>query len=148
MSLEEIILDDRTEYRLNGKLHNDNDLPAIVYNDGTLMWFKNGLMHRVNGPAFISLTGTEYWYQNGEYHRDNDLPAITWANGTRMWYQRGKLHRNDSGGSGSGRNDGPAIIDHNGTKYWYLNDKLHRDDGPAIVYLDGREEYYHHGHKI
>lgn len=30
-----------------------------------------------------------------------------------------------------------------GTRFWF-DDKmrLHREDGPAVIYVDGREEYY------
>jgi len=40
------------------------------------------------------------------------------------------------------REDGPAVIYPDGRKDWYLNDKLHRDNGPAIENLDGRCSYY------
>src|SRR5271170_6044899 len=45
-----------TTYRILNKLHRDNDLPAIIY-----------------------ANGTQWWYQRGVYHRDNDLPAIIYS---------------------------------------------------------------------
>jgi len=29
-------------YNKDGKLHRDNDLPAVIYKDGIKYWFKNG----------------------------------------------------------------------------------------------------------
>ena len=55
---------------LNGKQHRDNDLPAVVYHNGSTCWYQNGLLHR-----------------------DNDLPAVVWVNGYQAWYQHGKLNR-------------------------------------------------------
>jgi hypothetical protein len=34
----------RVCWHLNGLLHRDGDLPAIVYSDGDKTWYKNGLM--------------------------------------------------------------------------------------------------------
>lgn len=31
------------------------------------------------------------------------------------------------------------------TKIWYLNDSIHREDGPAIICLNGTEEYFLNG---
>ena len=47
----------------NGKPHSYNDLPAIVYEDGTKYWYQNGFLHRDNNqPAAIYADGTvEYW---------------------------------------------------------------------------------------
>ena len=43
------------------------------------------------------------------------------------------------------REDGPAIIYSNGRKEWYINGKLHREDGPAIIYSNGRKDWYING---
>ena len=95
----------------NGELHSFNDLPAIVYSDGTKIWYKDGLVHRDNDlPAVIMSDGTKKWCKNGLVHRDNDLPAIINYNGTMIWYRNGKLHRDT----------GPAIIFNDGTKSYFL----------------------------
>ena len=57
----------RTEYRLLGKLHRDNDKPAVICTDGS-----------------------QFWYQNGNLYRDNDLPTIIYADGKQVWYKNGK----------------------------------------------------------
>ena len=38
--------------------------------------------------------GTKKWYRNGNLHRD-DGPAIEYAHGAKCWYQNGKLYRDD-----------------------------------------------------
>ena len=78
------------EWRVNGKLHRDNDLPAVVCFNGSKHWYKNGLLHRENDlPAVIYINGTQVWYKEGKCHRDNDLPAIVLDNGTKFWYKNG-----------------------------------------------------------
>ena len=78
----------------SGKLHRDNDLPAIVYKNGTQSWYKNGLAHRENDfPAFMFKSGTKYWYYQGHVHRDNDLPAEMYIDGIHKWFIHGKLIR-------------------------------------------------------
>lgn len=146
----------------NGKLHRDNDLPALIRHNGNLLWYQNGKLHRDNDePAVIQSVGSQVWYQNGkkhrdndlpsvinincsvwyqngEKHRDNDLPAIVYKNGVKIWYRNGKLHRD---------NDLPAKIFAGGNHLmWYQNDKLHRDnDLPAVVWVNGYQAWYKHG---
>lgn len=46
---------------LNGKLHSYNDQP-IILKQFNYRWYKNGLLHRLNGPALEFRTGeVEYW---------------------------------------------------------------------------------------
>ncbi len=61
---------DRTWYLFCGRLHRNNDLPAVI---------------RANG--------TQEWRQHGKVHRDNDLPAIICTNGSQEWHQYGKFIR-------------------------------------------------------
>jgi hypothetical protein len=37
---------------------------------------------------------------------------------------------------------GPAIIDLDGTQEYWVNDKLHRIGGPAVIWSDGTVEYW------
>jgi hypothetical protein len=85
-----------------------------------------GELHRLDGPAFISLDGSKIWCQNGLYHR-LDGPAVEMAGGTNYWYQNDLLHRLD----------GPAIIRAEGTNEWFQNGLRHRFDGPAIDHTQG-----------
>ena len=69
MNKEEIIEESTCEvdkygnklwYNSKGKLHRENDLPAIEW-----------------------LNGDKEWYLNGKLHRENDLPAVEWFNGDK-----------------------------------------------------------------
>lgn len=73
------------------------------------------------------------YYKNGKLHRDNDLPAIEYENGDKLWYIDGELHR---------ENDKPAAVFKNGVCKWYKHGKLHRESGPAVVYSNGKVEYW------
>jgi hypothetical protein len=77
---------------------------------GNKRWFKNGELHREDGPALECPDGFKAWYQNGKLHRE-DGPAIEFTNGQKEWYINGCRHRTD----------GPAIEYSFGIKMWYLN---------------------------
>ena len=64
-------------------------LTRTVDEQGTIRFYKNGELHRLNGPAIISANGTEYWFKNGKRHRD-DGPAITYPSGNKYWYKNGE----------------------------------------------------------
>ena len=51
-------------------------------------WYQNGLLHRLDGPAFELANGDKEWYQNGKLHR-LDGPAIEYADGNKEWYIEG-----------------------------------------------------------
>jgi hypothetical protein len=54
----------------NGKLHRDNDKPAIIYSDETMEWWRNNLRHRgKNLPAVIWNDGDMEWWSNGDFIR-------------------------------------------------------------------------------
>jgi len=48
-------------------LHSFDDEPAHVWNDGTKLWYKDGLIHR-----------------------DDNLPARIWSDGSYSFYKNGK----------------------------------------------------------
>ena len=56
-----------------------------VHEDGARWWYKNGLLHRTDGPAIELANGARFWYQNGLIHR-TDGPAIEYSNGEREWW--------------------------------------------------------------
>ncbi len=58
--------DECREWRVNGKRHREDDLPAV-----------------------ITSNGDKYWYINGNLHRDNGRPAVEMANGEKEWYISG-----------------------------------------------------------
>ena len=65
-----------------GKLHRE-DGPAIIFPNGTVMWFLNGARHRVDGPAIVWPGGTKEWWLNGvvytkrEYYLRLNAPGYT-----------------------------------------------------------------------
>ena len=91
--------------------------------------------------------GVEQWYKNGKLHRDNG-PAVKFANKpdrngllpirSEIWYKNGKKHRDD----------GPAVKFVDGTEFWYNEGQQHRDNGPAVTYPNGLTRWYHYGVRI
>lgn len=113
------------------------DGTIVIENGIDIKYLKNGVLHRIDGPAVVNKrTGTSIWYNNGELHRV-DGPAYIGARGMyKEWWLDGHPHRED----------GPAIYDEkNRRKEWYLHGKLHRIDGPARMNSEGMEEYYVNG---
>ena len=102
--------------------------------EGKKYWYRNGELHRDDGPAVEWSNGSKHWYKNGERHRDGE-PAVDNNDEYKEWRQNGKLHRDD----------GPAIDNPNGSRYWYRNGVLHRDDGPAVEYADGAKHWFQNG---
>jgi len=49
-----------------GYLHTYNDKPAVVFKDGTKIWYKHGLIHRLNGYARIDRNGEKYYFIDGK----------------------------------------------------------------------------------
>ena len=73
------------------------------------------------------------WWKNGQWHRDGDKPAVIASNGSLYWYQNGKRHRDG---------DKPAWIDADGKLLWYQNGLCHRSFGPAVIYPNGKLEWW------
>ena len=163
------VYDNRTEWRLNGKLHRE-DGPAIEYDiksakgktKGNKFWYLNGKQHREDGPASEWNDGNKFWYLNGKQHRE-DGPASEWNDGTKHWYINGKQlsqhqFNNRNGDFGVkhstldeilkkfniGQIEGKCFIRYKGIELYYLNGKLHREDGPAVC-GDGDKEWYLNG---
>lgn len=134
---ESEVVNGTTNYYYKKKLHRDNDLPAIIYENGDKEWWICGVLHRDNDlPAVERSNGDKEWWIYGKLHRDNDLPAKKLYI-LEEWYQHGKIHRNG---------DLPALIYKDGTKMWYKFGKLHRDNGlPARKYIGGTKEWWENG---
>lgn len=99
-------------YNQNGEFHRDDDLPAIIYTNGTKKWYQDGHLHRENDlPAVIRADGTKIWYIDGKCHRDGGNYSYIDINGNKYWYINGKLHRTD----------GPAVEWVNGYKAWFID---------------------------
>lgn len=99
-----------------GRLHSYYDLPAVVRDDGMCMWMNQGVLSRECGPAVIYPDGTTVFFKDGSIHRPGNLPAVEYPpkygeqTGTRKYYDSGCLHRSD----------GPAIERETGESFWYL----------------------------
>ena len=74
----------RRYYNSANQLHSDVG-PAVVWADGTRLWFHNGVLHRTDGPAVEYIDGTSLWYQNGLRHRV-DGPAVVYPNSQKFWF--------------------------------------------------------------
>ncbi len=53
----------------DGKRHSIDGQPAVVRNNGDKFWYKNGKLHREDGPAQEWADGEKYWYENGKFIR-------------------------------------------------------------------------------
>jgi hypothetical protein len=62
----------------------------ITHNQ-SIRHYKDGQLHRENGPAIEFANGSKEWYLNGKYHR-TDGPAIENESGYKEWYLDGKKH--------------------------------------------------------
>ena len=60
--------------------------------DGAKRWYKEGNLHREDGPAVENSHGTKKWYKEGKLHRA-DGPACEWADEDRDWYLEGNFYK-------------------------------------------------------
>jgi hypothetical protein len=88
----------------------DNERYCIESECGDKYWYKNGKLHREDGPAIERANGTNVWYKNDKLHRE-DGPAIEFCDGMKIWHLDGEKHRED----------GPAVECVNGYKEWWVN---------------------------
>lgn len=70
---------------------------------------KEGLLHRLDGPAIEWPNGVKEWYCNGVRHR-LDGPALWLSNDSWQWWQDGKAHRVD----------GPAFRSSDNKYQWWF----------------------------
>lgn len=90
-SLENVTI---TKWRLDGRLHRDDDFPAEVWTNGHNYWDQYGQLHRDGDqPAAMRADGTRIWYRYGLRHRDGDKPAEIWDDGTQRWFLYGSLYK-------------------------------------------------------
>ena len=77
-------------------------------------WYKEGELHREDGPAVEYANGDKSWYKENKLHRE-DGPAVEYVNGDKSWYKEGIRHRED----------GPAVEYANGEIQYWLNNKYY-----------------------
>ena len=76
--------------RLISRLFVRKAIEAVkIQEDGTKFWYRDGKLHREDGPAIERADGSKEWFRNGNRHRENG-PAIEYADGTKFWFRDGK----------------------------------------------------------
>ena len=53
--------------------------------NGDKVWYKDGKLHRLDGPAVDRADGAKEWYKDDKLHR-LDGPAVERTNGDKLWY--------------------------------------------------------------
>lgn len=99
------IYNNKTYRYLNNQLHscmyNGVLLPSVCINNNIVKYHKCGVLHRDDGPAYISKKPhIRIWYQNGKVHRDG-CHRNSYAYYIRLynhemvkkWYNNGLVHR-------------------------------------------------------
>ncbi len=111
----------------NGLIHR-NDGPAVEHDD-IVGYYKHEVPHRVDGPAIKCLNArSERWWMNGKLHRIGGGPAVIEGDSYVQWWRDGLLHRRN----------GPANVCDD-VREWYQHGLLHCPNGPALVCDDGLE---------
>lgn len=126
-------------YNDSGALHNEGS-PAEIRTNGTQLYYRNGALHREGGsPAMIGAKGTQKFAVDGKYHRLGGLPAITWSKGPYRseWWENGEILRAQTK-DGIMEYYAPGCNERDTAS-------CHRVDGPAVVYPDGRQEFWLNG---
>ena len=78
-----------SRWSVNGKLHRDNGLPAVM-GGGDREWWVDGKRHRDGDlPAEECPSGMKYWRVDGKLHRGGGLPAVEWPGGVKYWWVDG-----------------------------------------------------------
>jgi hypothetical protein len=76
--------------KVNNCLEVPNNFTGIVeYLYGTKEWFKEGKLHREDGPAIEHENGLKEWWVEDILHR-TDGPAVEYPNGSKEWWIEGK----------------------------------------------------------
>ena len=129
--------------RFEGQLVSSLSEPAVQFEDGLEIWFKDGEFVKLQASPTKSTSvitlqnGNQHWITDQTLHRA-DGPAFSGADGTLAWYFNGRLHRTD----------GPAVILPDGTMEWFIEGKRHRTDGPAVEFASGRLAWFIDGKRI
>lgn len=156
-------------YNKNGNLHNPAG-PARIYTNGNEYWYKDGLLHREDGPAityqYAGIKVKRFFIENKEV-KESDLAcnkilsskadkksdksdplSIPYSPGTN----KSVVERDKSttiyvkNPEGQLHNEaGPALVMTTplGTfSGWYINGKKHREDGPGTQYISTEKQSY------
>ena len=136
-----LVLTSEAWFDAQGKEHREDDLPAVIDDDGTKWWYTHGvLVKRVDAD------GTEQWVDDQKRkHRGGGLPAIVEPSGAKWWYTHGELQKSvvttpegdvltrDADGLLHSFDDAPSKVCKDGTKHWHVRGVHGRADGKAHV---------------
>jgi len=101
-----------------------------VDHNGIKWWYKDGILHREDGPAVEWPHGYQQWWCKGFFVGGGDKPdPVLWERLTSVEANGGPLLNGH-------------IVDTQGTHWWYRDGKHHREDGPAIVRVDETKVWY------
>jgi hypothetical protein len=63
-------------------------IDIVEHDDGSVLYFEDGVRHRDGGPAVTCPNGYKSWYRRGLSHRI-DGPAIEWPSGGKEYWLDG-----------------------------------------------------------
>jgi hypothetical protein len=109
-------------YIRDGLVHR-MDGPAVIIGEEGQFDFGSGLLYQDNGPA-------ELWFKNGKLHR-NGAPAINSRD--KVYFENGLIHRE--------AHLGPAAICERGN-VWCENGLKHNPHGYAETVKNGKDTYW------
>ena len=94
MKSKKKVLSDGTVYWETemGQLHR-TDGPAVIYPNGSNLWYYNGKRHRTDGPAIECTGGHNEWWYHDKRHR-TDGPAVELSSGEFCWWYRNQYFNN------------------------------------------------------
>ena len=154
--VDRVLIKNKTDTKLFGKLHSRLNEPAVCHHNGKdLKWYKCGKLHRDNDLPAIERRIGHWWFQHGQLCRYNDKPEVIlfprYGGPEERYYKKKpdnylysnlqclkhyKLHRDG---------DKPAKVNED-NKEWCQNGKLHRDgDKPAVETTYGPQKWYQNG---
>lgn len=135
--------DGSVEYWINGKFISETDFNlqkeevVTTVTELQTTHTKNGVLHNPYGPAKIRKDGSYRWEINGKLHRE-DGPAFICPSGKDFRHQR-----DDDGVPVGVEPEIECPIE-----AWYTHGKKHNPKGPAVKWLDGRQEYWLDGEEL
>ena len=102
------------KYYKHDRLHRDHNRPAVIFSNGCIFHFVNGLLHTNSNyvPAAIFSNDLVMFYKNHRVHRDDDMPAVVFKTLFCTWLKNGVMHRDFNR---------PAYIEHDGNVEAFLN---------------------------
>jgi hypothetical protein len=114
---------------------------AIVHDDdaddGKVVSCYMKVLARMSWAEAIAEAGM---WRGRSYALEGDTVAITWPNGDLEWRRHGVLHRDG---------DLPALVEmkegHWWSQHYYVDGRRHRANAPAVIYRDGRRQWYDNG---